>query len=130
MDVVPLIFSLVIISLLVACLIYLIFYLPKRQENLLKFRLESLSSQQKEINKLEENNEEIKKSALELKNKIEEISQKLITDKVETKVLLENVDKNIKGEGINIKNEIANQQKMFQEKNKELSERLNKESKE
>lgn len=130
MDVVPLIFSLVIIFLLVACLVYLIFYLPKRQENLLKLRLDSLSSQQKEINKLEENNEKLKETALELKKKMEEISQKLITDKEVTKTLLENVDKNIKGEGTNIKAEIANQQKIFQEKNKELSERLNKENKE
>ena len=36
MDVVPLIFSLVIVFLLVVGLVYLIFYLPKKQENLLK----------------------------------------------------------------------------------------------
>ena len=127
MDVVSLIFSLVIVLLLVACLVCLIFYLPKKQENSLKLRL---GKQQEETNKLEENSEEMKKTTFELKSKMEEISQKLITDKEVTKTLLESVDKNIKGEGINIKTEIANQQKIFQEKNKELSERLNKENKE
>ena len=64
-----------------------------------------------------------KKSVLELKQKIEDISQKLKTSEEVAKVLLENVDKSIKGE-------IINQQKLFQDKNKELSERLNKENKE
>jgi uncharacterized protein with gpF-like domain len=50
---------------------------------------------------------------------MEEISQKLETNEKIGKVLLENVDKNIRGE-------IVNQQKLFQEKNKELSEKLNK----
>jgi DNA recombination protein RmuC len=122
MDVVSLVFSLVIVLLLVACLVCLFFYLPKRQEKLLK--------QQKESSNLEESKEEAKKATSELREKIEDISQKLKIGEEITKTLLENVDKNIKGEGINIKTEIANQQKIFQEKNKELNERLNKENKE
>ncbi|CAI2186458.1 7903_t:CDS:2 [Funneliformis geosporum] len=90
-------------------------------QKLLKLHLDSLGNQnqQKEASELEEKNEEIKKSALELKEKMEEISQKLITNEAVAKTLLENVDKSIKGE-------IVNQQKLFQDKNKELSEKLNK----
>ena len=122
MDVVLLIFSLVIVFLLIVCLIYLIIYLPRKQEKLLK--------QQKENNKTEESNEEAKKATSELKEKLEELFKKINFNEGVTKTLLENVDKNIKGEGVNIKNEIANQQKLFQEKNKELNERINKENKE
>jgi len=130
MDSLSLTISIITILLLAIGVVYLVFFLPKKQEKSFKTHLDSLSNQQKETSKFEEDNEEIKKATLELKNKIEEISQRLITDKEVTKTLLENVDKNIKGEGVNIKTEIANQQKMFQEKNKELSERLNKENKE
>src|SRR3954468_5177193 len=130
MDTLPLILLVFAVFLLVICVVYLVFFLPKKQEKSFKTYLDSLSSQQKETSKFEEDDEERKKAALELKTKIEEIAQRLITDKEVTKTLLENVDKNIKGEGVNIKTEIANQQKMFQEKNKELSERLNKENKE
>lgn len=74
--------------------------------------------------KLEEINEQTKKATLEAKDKIiEEISQKLKTNEEITKILLDNINKNIK-------EEVVNQQKLFQEKNKELSERINKESKE
>ena len=115
MDIVPLILSLVAVFLLVICLIYLIFFLPKSQEKLLQ--------KLKEASKLKENDEEVQKFAQEVKGKVEEFSQKLKTGEEVIKALLENVDKNVKGE-------IVNQQKMFQEKNKELSERLNKENKE
>ncbi len=120
MDI-SLILSIIAVFLLVACFAYLIFIFPKRQQKLLKLHLDSLGNQnqQKEASELEEKNEEIKKSALELKEKMEEISQKLKTNEEVAKVLLENVDKSIKGE-------IVNQQKLFQEKNKELSEKLNK----
>lgn len=130
MDSLSLTISIITILLLAIGVVYLVFFLPKKQEKSFKTHLDSLSNQQKETSKFKEDNEEIKKATLELKNKIEEISQRLITDKEVTKTLLENVDKNIKGEGVNIKTEIANQQKIFQEKSKELSERLNKENKE
>jgi flagellar biosynthesis component FlhA len=110
MDIVLIVFSVVIVLLLVACLFCLLVYLPKRQENLLK--------QQKETS----NFEETQKTALELREKLEEISKKLLVSEEVNKTLLESVDKGIKGE-------IINQQKLFQEKNKELSERLNKENK-
>src|SRR5438874_1576279 len=119
MDSLPLTLSIIALLLLTIGIIYLIFLFPKRQQKLLKLHFDSLSNQQKEASKLEENNEETKKTALELKEKIEEISQKLETNEKIAKVLLENVDKSIKGE-------IVNQQKLFQEKNKELSEKLNK----
>ena len=115
MDIVPLILSLVAVFLLVVCLIYLVFFLPKSQEKLLQ--------KLKESSKLKENNEETQKFAQEVKEKVEEFSQKLKTGEEVIKSLLKNVDENIKGE-------IVNQQKTFQEKNKELSERLNKENKE
>lgn len=123
MDIFPLITSVISVFLLVVCLIYLIFYLPKKQEKLLKIRLDALVKQQQEVSNYDENSEETKKTVLELREKLEEVSQKLKTNEEVNKVLLENVDKSIKGE-------IVNQQKLFQEKNKELSERLNKENKE
>src|SRR5205823_1458970 len=105
----------------IACLICLIFYLPKKQDKLLKIHLDALNNQQKETDKLEESkNDEAIKVAFELKEKLEQIFQNLKTGEGVSKALLENVDKSIKGE-------IANQQKLFQEKNKELSEKLNKE---
>jgi hypothetical protein len=113
------ILSPVIVLFLLIGIIYLIFFLPKNQEKLLKLRLDSLNNQQKEASKLEENNEETKKTILGVKEKIEEICQKLKTNEEITKVLLENVDKSIKGE-------IVNQQKLFQEKNKELGEKFSK----
>jgi len=116
MDILSLTISIITILLLFLGIVYLIFFLPKSQEKTLKLHL---GNQQKEASKFEEKNEEIKNSALELKEKIEEISQKLRTNEEIAKVLLENVDKSIKGE-------IVNQQKLFQEKNKELSEKLNK----
>src|SRR4051794_1413383 len=91
------------VFLLVLCIVYLFFFLPKKQEKTFKTHLDSFNNQQKEASKFEEDNEKIKITTLELKNKIEEISQRLITDKEVTKTLLENVDKNIKGEGVNIK---------------------------
>src|SRR6266511_5788698 len=118
MDVLPLILSTTII-LLVICIIYLIFFQSKSQEKLLKTRLNALSNQPKETNKTEEKDEEAIKATLELKEKIEQLSQKLKTSEEINKVLLENIDKSIKGE-------IANQQKLFHEKNKELGEKLNK----
>ena len=119
MDNLPLTLSIIALFLLTIGIIYLIFFFPKRQQKLLKLHFDSLSNQQKEASKPEETDEEIKKTALELKQKIEEISQKIETNEKIAKVLLENVDKSIKGE-------IVNQQKLFQEKNKELSEKLNK----
>src|SRR2546425_480758 len=101
MDTLYLVLLLFAIVLLVIIITYLIYFLPKKQEK------------QKEVSRLKEDNEELKKTAFELKSKIEEISQKLITDKEVTKTLLENVDKSIRGEGVNIKNEIVNQQKLF-----------------
>src|SRR5829696_3143815 len=124
MDSLSLTISIITIFLLFLGIVYLIFFLPKRQEKLLKLRLDILNNQQKETGKLEENKtEEAIKASLELKGKIEEISQKLKTSEEVIKALLENVDKSVKGE-------VINQQKLFQEKNKELSDKLNKESKE
>jgi len=120
MDSLPLILSIIALFLLTIGIIYLIFFLPKRQEKLLKLRLDTFNNQQKETSKLEENkNEEVTRVSLELKEKIEEISQELKTSKEVNKTLLENIDKGIKGE-------ILNQQKLFSERNKELSERFNK----
>jgi DNA recombination protein RmuC len=120
MDSLPLILSIIALFLLAIGIIYLIFFLPKRQEKLLKFRLDAFNNQQKETSKLEENkNEEATRVSLELKEKIEKISQELKTSKEVNKTLLENIDKGIKGE-------ILNQQKLFSERNKELSERFNK----
>jgi DNA recombination protein RmuC len=118
MDVLPLLLSIIIILLLVVGITYLIFFLPKKQEKQLKLHFDSLSNQQKETGKTEQNEEAIK-TTLELKEKIEQISQKLKTSEEVNKVLLENVDKSIKGE-------IVNQQKLVQEKNKELNEKINK----
>jgi hypothetical protein len=117
MDILPLILSIIIILLLVVGMVYLVFFLPKKQEKLLE-RFDSLDSQQKETPS-EKNNEETIKTTLELKEKIEQLSQELKTSKEVNKTLLENVDKSIKGE-------IVNQQKLTQEKSKELSEKINK----
>src|SRR3954467_15880046 len=106
MDTLLLVISVISLFLLVIGAFYLIFFLPKRQEKLLKLRLDVLNNQQKETSKLEENkNEEAIKVSLELKQKIEEISQELKTSKEVNKALLENIDKGIKGE-------ILNQQKL------------------
>lgn len=118
MDSPSIILLIIILLLLVIGLFYLVFFLPKKQEKLLK----TLNNQPKETNNSEENNEEIIKTNLELKEKLEQISQKLKTNEEIIKILLENVDKNIKGE-------IINQQKLFQEKNKELNEKFNKDLK-
>src|SRR2546423_240124 len=63
-----------------------------------------------------ESNEAEINSTLELKAKIEEIYQKLITGEEVNKNRLENVDKSIRVE-------IINQQKLIQEKSKELSDK-------
>lgn len=126
MDVPLLITSAVGLFFLVIGIIYLVFFFPKQQEKLIKSRLDIINNQQKETSKLEENNEEAKKNALELKEKLEEVSQKLKTSEEITKILLENVDKRIENVNISIKGEIEKQQNQFQEKNKELSEKFNK----
>ena len=104
MDSLPLILLIIITLLLVAGIVYLIFFLPKKQEKLLE-RLDFLNNQQKE-GQFEKNNEETIKISQELKEKIEQISQELKTDKEINKTLLDNVNKGIK-------EEIVNQQKLF-----------------
>src|SRR5690242_12469198 len=107
MDSLSLTVLIITFLLSVIVVVYLIFFLLKRQEKLFKLRLDVLSNQQKETDKLEENkNEEAIKVSLELKEKIEKISQELETSKEVNKTLLENIDKGIKGE-------ILNQQKFF-----------------
>src|SRR5437588_8136720 len=107
----------ILLILLVIVIVYQIYFLPKNQEKLLRLRLD----QQKETSELKAkvSNEELEKATLEVNKKVEEISQKLKTSEEVTKVLLENLDKGFKGE-------ITSQQKLFSEKNKELSEKFSK----
>jgi hypothetical protein len=107
----PNILLIVILLLLIVGLVYLFLHFPKKPEQ-----------QSKEVNKLLENYEEVKKTSLELKGQLEQISQKLGTSEGIAKSFLELGDKNIK-EGF------ASQLKLFQEKNKELSDKFDKDLK-
>jgi hypothetical protein len=112
MDTLPIILLLIVILfLLIVGLIFVFFSFTKKPEQ-----------QAKEVNKLLENYEEVKKTALELKNQLDQVFQKLGTSEGIAKSFLELGDKNIK-EGF------ASQLKLFQENNQELSKKFDKDLK-
>lgn len=117
MDIITVILSIIILFLIIA-----LFYFLSAKKSKLKEKFQET----KTSTKLEEKDEEVIKTTLEVKEKLEEISQKLKTNEEITKLLLEGVDKRIENVNANVRGEIANQQKLFQEKNKELNEKFNK----
>jgi DNA recombination protein RmuC len=104
MDSLSLTISIITILLLIFGIVYLIFYLPKSQEKLLKLRLDSLSSQQKETNQ-QQNNDYFNK----LTSLIEQ-QEKLL------KLRLEQLEKDLK----NNKEVLSNQQKEINEQQEKL----------
>ena len=104
MDSLPLTISIITLILLAVGIVYLIFFLPKSQEKLLKLRLDSLSNQQKEINQQQSNDYFNKLTSLV------EQQEKLL------KLRLEQLEKDLK----NNKEVLGNQQKEINEQQEKL----------
>src|SRR6185295_1128363 len=104
MDSLSLTISVITLLLLAFGIIYLIFFLPKGQEKLLKLRLDALSNQQKEINQ-QQNNDYFSK----LTSLVEQ-QEKLL------KLRLEQLEKDLK----NNKEVLGNQQKEINEQQEKL----------
>src|SRR6185437_12536627 len=104
MDGLSLTVSIITLLLLAFGIIYLIFFLPKGQEKLLKLRLDALSNQQKEINQ-QQNNDYFSKLTSLVKQQ-----EKLL------KLRLEQLEKDLK----NNKEVLGNQQKEINEQQEKL----------